>query len=129
MYAEENDIKVYLRESNTLSSTIYRRNGRDSFFLFFTDDALPVRPIYGALNVAAGKERLQEFALIHDSSFPSVLRSRIDGNRAQDPNGICCIIHDRRVFRKPLGYGQVVEECHRIPVFPYPYYLLLPPSW
>ena len=54
MYAEENDIKVYLRESNTLSSTIYRRNGRDSFFLFFTDDALPVRPLYGALNVVAG---------------------------------------------------------------------------
>jgi hypothetical protein len=54
MYAAENDLKVYLRESNTLSSTIYRRNGRDSFFLFFTDDALPARPLYGALNVVAG---------------------------------------------------------------------------
>jgi hypothetical protein len=54
MYAAENDFKVYLRESNTLTSTIYRRNRRDSFFLFFTDDALPVRPLYGALNVAAG---------------------------------------------------------------------------
>ncbi len=54
MYAEENDLVVHLRESNTISSTIYRRNGRDSFFLFFTDDALPVRPLYGALNVVAG---------------------------------------------------------------------------
>jgi hypothetical protein len=54
MYAAENDIKVYLRESNTLSSTIYRRNSRDSFFLFFTDDSLPVRPLYGALNLVAG---------------------------------------------------------------------------
>jgi hypothetical protein len=54
MYAAENDLKVSLRESNTLSSTIYRRNGRDSFFLFFTDDALPVRPLYGALNLVAG---------------------------------------------------------------------------
>jgi len=54
MYAEENDLLVRLRESNTLSSTVYRRNGRDSFFLFFTDDALPLRPLYGALNVAAG---------------------------------------------------------------------------
>jgi hypothetical protein len=54
MYANENDIGVYLRESNTLTSTIYRRNQRDSFFLFFTDDSLPLRPLYGALNLAAG---------------------------------------------------------------------------
>jgi hypothetical protein len=54
MYAAGNDLRVYLRESNTLSSTIYRRNDRDSFFLFFTDDALPLRPLYGALNVVAG---------------------------------------------------------------------------
>jgi hypothetical protein len=71
MYARENDLKVYLRESNTLSSTIYRRNGRDSFFLFFTDDALPVRPLYGALNVIAGAG---EMAL-------GVLRAPLDRGR------------------------------------------------
>jgi hypothetical protein len=54
MYANENDLGVYLRESNTLTSTIYRRNQRDSFFLFFTDDSIPLRPLYGALNLAAG---------------------------------------------------------------------------
>jgi len=54
MYAEENDLGVYLRESNTLTSTIYRRNQRDSLFLFFTDDSAPLRPLYGALNLAAG---------------------------------------------------------------------------
>jgi hypothetical protein len=54
MYAKENDLGVYLRESNTLTSTIYRRNQRDSFFLFFTDDSIPLRPLYGALNLAAG---------------------------------------------------------------------------
>ena len=71
MYARENDLKVYLRESNTLSSTIYRRNGRDSFFLFFTDDALPARPLYGALNVVAGAG---EMAL-------GVLRAPLDRGR------------------------------------------------
>jgi hypothetical protein len=54
MYEGENDLGVYLRESNTLTSTIYRRNDVEPFFLFFTEDALPLRPVYGALNFAAG---------------------------------------------------------------------------
>jgi hypothetical protein len=54
MYATENDVGVYLRESNTLTSTIYRRNDTDPFFLFFTEAAPVLRPIYGALNLAAG---------------------------------------------------------------------------
>jgi hypothetical protein len=54
MYETENDLGVYLRESNTLTSTIYRRNDVEPFFLFFTEDALPLRPVYGALNFAAG---------------------------------------------------------------------------
>jgi len=59
MYAAENDLRVYLRESNTLTSTIYRRGPRDGFFLFFTDDAPPLRPLLGAANlVAAAGESL-----------------------------------------------------------------------
>jgi len=54
MYAAENDLRVYLRESNTLTSTIYRRNDVEPFFLFFTEEALPLRPVYGALNFAVG---------------------------------------------------------------------------
>ena len=54
MYEAENDLGVYLRESNTLTSTIYRRNDVEPFFLFFTEDALPLRPVYGAFNFAAG---------------------------------------------------------------------------
>jgi hypothetical protein len=54
MYETENDLGVYLRESNTLTSTIYRRNDVEPFFLFFTEDALPLRPVYGALNFAVG---------------------------------------------------------------------------
>ena len=45
---------VYLRESNTLSSTSYRANERDPFFLFFTDQAPWIRPLYGAANLAVG---------------------------------------------------------------------------
>jgi hypothetical protein len=54
MYEAGNDLGVYLRESNTLTSTIYRRNDVEPFFLFFTEDALPLRPVYGVLNFAAG---------------------------------------------------------------------------
>jgi hypothetical protein len=52
MYAKENDLRVFLRESNVLTSTVYERNGEDSAFLFFTDDATLPRPLFGALNLA-----------------------------------------------------------------------------
>jgi hypothetical protein len=71
MYARENRIKVYLREANTLTSSVYRSNPQDSFFLFFTDDALLPRPVYGALNLVAG---LGEAAL-------GLLRLPFDGGR------------------------------------------------
>ena len=45
---------VYLREANTLTSTLYRRTGDDAPFLFFTDDVVAPRPLYAAANVAAG---------------------------------------------------------------------------
>ena len=54
MYARENPLRVYLRESNTLTSSVYRPNPEDSFFLVFTDDQVLPRPLYGALNFAAG---------------------------------------------------------------------------
>ncbi len=53
MRRRENDLWVSLRESNTLTARSYRRSARDSFFLFFTDDAVPLRPVFGALNLAA----------------------------------------------------------------------------
>ena len=54
MYARENSVWAYLRESNTLTSTLYRKAPEDSAFLFFTDDAVAARPILGALNVITG---------------------------------------------------------------------------
>jgi hypothetical protein len=52
--AREGSLWVRLRESNTLTSTIYRYSPDDSLFLFFTDDALAVRPVLGAANLAVG---------------------------------------------------------------------------
>ena len=49
--AEEPWWRVALRESNTLTSTVYHPGPRDSAFLFFTDDAGPLRPVLGAANL------------------------------------------------------------------------------
>jgi hypothetical protein len=54
MYREENPLLVFLRESNTLTSTAYRPAARDSAFLFFTDELVVTRPLFGALNLLAG---------------------------------------------------------------------------
>ena len=54
LYRQDNAARVYLRESNTLTSTLYRRNPSDSAFLFFTDDMIAIRPLLGAVNIVAG---------------------------------------------------------------------------
>jgi hypothetical protein len=54
MYRQENPVTVFLRESNTLTSAIYRRNADDSIFVFFTDDAMVARPLFGAVNLVVG---------------------------------------------------------------------------
>lgn len=51
LYEQDSDILVWLRESNTLSSSLYEPRSKDTPFLFFTDDALLLRPIQGVLNV------------------------------------------------------------------------------
>jgi len=45
---------VHLRESNTLTATLYEPNSVDSVFVFFTDTTTWSRPLLGALNLAAG---------------------------------------------------------------------------
>jgi len=54
MYERENPVAVFLRESNTLTSAMYRHNADDSIFVFFTDDAVLARPLLGAVNLAVG---------------------------------------------------------------------------
>jgi hypothetical protein len=50
----EADWWVALRESTRFGARTYRPNPQDSFFLFFTERAAPVRPVLGAANVVAG---------------------------------------------------------------------------
>lgn len=53
MYAEENDLLVFLREFNTLSATNYKFNEQDAAFLIFTDNNILLRPIFGSINLIA----------------------------------------------------------------------------
>lgn len=54
MRKTESSWKVSLRESNTRTSTIYESNEEDSDFLFFTDDVIWIRPVYGLINLGFG---------------------------------------------------------------------------
>jgi hypothetical protein len=54
LYAKENKAGVFFRESNAFSSSLYKTNLADSFFVFFTDETLLLRPLYGAVNTIAG---------------------------------------------------------------------------
>jgi hypothetical protein len=53
MQAREVPLQVFLRECNTITSSVYRPGPGDSAFLFFTDDALLLRPLFGAFNLVA----------------------------------------------------------------------------
>ena len=54
MRRDENPVWVFLRESNVVTSTLYRVRPRDSTFLFFTDDLVVPRPLFGAVNLVTG---------------------------------------------------------------------------
>jgi len=53
MYAQENNLRVYLREFNTLSAQDYKFNQLDAPFLFFTHDQVWSRPLLGSFNLIA----------------------------------------------------------------------------
>lgn len=44
----------YLQECNTLTSTLYHGSKGDTQFIFFTDDVVWIRPLYGLINGAYG---------------------------------------------------------------------------
>ncbi len=46
-------LKSLWRESNTLTSTVYQRSDQDSFFIFFTDGKVWLRPAQGLVNLTA----------------------------------------------------------------------------
>lgn len=50
----EGALNVVLRESNTLTATLRHPDERDDVFLFYTDDTVALRPLYGAINTGVG---------------------------------------------------------------------------
>jgi hypothetical protein len=53
MRERESPLWLALRESNTLSARTYQRGENDSFFIFFTEDPVWLRPLLGAVNLVA----------------------------------------------------------------------------
>ncbi|UOA09729.1 hypothetical protein [Methylobacter sp. S3L5C] len=54
LYTQNAGLMVALRESNIFSSTLYVYNPDDAFFVFFTDDNVAFRPVFGLFNTVAG---------------------------------------------------------------------------
>ncbi len=50
----ENDLGVFLREGNTLTSTLYQAQPSEGYFLVYTDGAPWLRPVLGVLNLGYG---------------------------------------------------------------------------
>ena len=57
MERSEAPLVVALRESNVLTARSHRVAAPESFFVFFGDARVPLRPLFGALNVGAGLVR------------------------------------------------------------------------
>lgn len=68
-YAMANDTLVDLSESNVLTSSIYHWHGEDAAFLFFTQDSVLPRPLFGSINltVALGQSLYGMAALPWDA--------------------------------------------------------------
>jgi hypothetical protein len=57
MLERESPLRVALRESNVVTSTLHAPVEDEGFFLFFTDGGVAPRPLLGALNLVAGLGR------------------------------------------------------------------------
>lgn len=79
IYAAENPVITYIRESNTLTSTVYPWNPDDGFFLFFTDDEILSRPLFGAFNAVAGIGQMLVGGLISPVSGGDVFIGGLKG--------------------------------------------------
>lgn len=55
--AREGTLRAALRESNVWTSTVYAPSDANHFFVFFTDDHWPLRPLLGAVNLGAALAR------------------------------------------------------------------------
>jgi len=79
MYGHENVVRVDLRESNVLTARSYERNPDDPIFLFFTDDVVLRRPLYGIANLAVGIGGTLAGMVLWPIDGGATLRAGLDG--------------------------------------------------
>ena len=71
LYEEDDLLSTWLRESNTVTSTLYAARVEDTPFLFFTDNAFLLRPVLGITN----------FCWAAVSSLTGILTLPLDGGK------------------------------------------------
>jgi hypothetical protein len=79
MYRHESAARVDLRESNVLTARSYERNQDDPIFLFFTDDVVLRRPLYGIANFAVGIGGTLAGIVLSPIDGGATLRAGLDG--------------------------------------------------
>jgi len=79
MRGRESALRVSLRESNVLTARSYVRNEDDPAFLFFTDDALLRRPLYGIANLSVGAGAMLGGLAYLPAGDASKLRAGLEG--------------------------------------------------
>jgi len=108
LYARNNGLMVSLRESNTFTSTLYTYNPDDAFFVFFTDDNLVLRPIFGLFNTAAGIGQSIFGFLSWPFDFGKNLKSGATGILMSLPELL--FFNMRKGSYKYLSYNQFVND-------------------
>jgi hypothetical protein len=79
MYQRETALRVDLRESNVLTARSYERSDDDPLFLFFTDDVVARRPLYGIANLAVGIGGTLAGVVLWPADRGATLRAALDG--------------------------------------------------
>lgn len=112
LYSQKNKLAVFLQESNTLSSSLYKANSADSFFVFFTDEHILLRPLYGVVNTLAGLSQsvLGLFSLPFDSGHH--LQSGVRGLMMSLPELI--FFNMRKGSFKNLPYSKMLAADETI---------------
>jgi len=107
MQASEPWLLVALRESNVLTARSHRAADEEGFFLFYTDTAVPARPLLGALNLGAGLVR----------SVLAVAELPFDGGRAlrSGLTGVVFSLPELLFQNIRKGYNEYVPPGERPP--------------
>lgn len=79
MREREGALRVALRESNRATARALEFNEADSFFVFFTDETVALRPLLGSVNLAAGLGAALTGAVLLPFDRGDTLRAGLDG--------------------------------------------------